>query len=122
MLLSDRLEFDDAHNAVRIARPFFNHLEVWPDLALADLRVAIEYDTTGRDGLEHVGQRETIDLRKDRMLRQVGWEVIRIRGGKLHPLGPWDINGAHVSRALVDRLIDRLRELRGDLIVDCYLR
>lgn len=122
MLLSERLEFDSSHNAVRVARPFFEHLEVWPDLALADLRVAIEYDTTGRDGLEHVGTREPIDRRKDRLLRQLGWEVIRIRCGKLQPIGPWDLQAAGVSAALIERVIDRLREVRGSLIVECYSR
>jgi hypothetical protein len=29
---------------------------VWPDLALAELRIAIEHDSTGRHGLEHVGE------------------------------------------------------------------
>jgi hypothetical protein len=106
-------------NAVRVARPFFTHLEVWPDIVLPDLRVAIEYDTTGRDGLEHVGRREAVDLRKDRLLRAAKWEVIRVRTGKLKALGPYDVVG---SGRVVDRVLDRLREARGHLIVDSYLR
>ena len=107
-------------NAVRVPRPFFTHLEVWPDIVLPDLRVAIEYDTTGRDGLEHVGKRELVDLRKDRLLRAAHWEVIRVRTGKLKPIGPYDVHGG-TSGATVDRLLDSLREIRGDLIVNAWL-
>ncbi len=120
--LLDRLEFDPAHNAVKVARPFFDHVEVWPDLVLADLRVAIEYDSTGRHGLEHVGRREHVDRRKDRALRHAGWEVVRIRTGKLHELGPHDIVTSGVTGRLFDRLLDRLRELRGELLVEAYRR
>ncbi|MET4782739.1 zinc-ribbon domain-containing protein [Glaciihabitans sp. UYNi722] len=120
--LTDRLALDFGCNAVKVARPFFTHIEVWPDIVMPELRVAIEYDTTGRDGLEHVGQREQTDLRKDRMLRAAGWEVVRIRCGKLQPLGPYDLVASGVSIALIDRLLDRLGEIRGDLIVSAYLR
>ncbi|CAN5307601.1 hypothetical protein BH09ACT5_BH09ACT5_00230 [soil metagenome] len=106
------------HNAVRVARPFFTHLEVWPDLVLPDLRVAVEYDTTGRDGLEHVGKREAVDIRKDRLLRAAKWEVVRVRTGKLKAIGPYDVVG---SARTVDRVLDRLREIRGDLIVNAWL-
>ena len=116
--LADRLPLVQ-FNAVRVARPFFTHLEVWPDILLPDLRVAIEYDTTGRDGLEHVGRREAVDLRKDRLLRGANWEVIRVRTGKLKALGPYDVVG---SSRVVDRVIDRMREIRGDLIVDAWMR
>lgn len=119
--LAARLTFEGGLNAVRTAQPFFAHLEVWPDILIPELMVAIEYDSTGRDGLEHVGTREQVDRRKDRLLRRTGWEVVRVRGGKLHPLGPFDVTGTTVSGTLVDRVVDRLREIRGDLIVDCYL-
>ena len=120
--LDDALAFTPALTAVRTRQPFFTHLEVWPDIILDELRVAIEYDTTGRDGLEHVGRRETSDKRKDALLRQVGWEVIRVRTGKLQPLGPFDVQSSTVSKVLVTRVLDRLRDIRGSLIVDCYLR
>ena len=119
--LAARLSFEPGLNAVRVARPFFTHLEVWPDIVLSDLRVAIEYDTTGREGVEHVGCREDVDRRKDRMLRAAGWEVIRIRSGKLRPLGPHDIAASGVTAKLIDRVLDELRVIRGDLIVNCYL-
>lgn len=120
--LADRLEFTGGMTAVRTRHPFFDHLEVWPDIVLPELKVAIEYDSTGRDGLEHVGRREHVDLRKDRAARAVGWEVIRIRSAKLQPLGPHDVQASTVSERLISRIIDELRVIRGDLIVDCYLR
>ncbi|TXN32052.1 zinc-ribbon domain-containing protein [Lacisediminihabitans profunda] len=119
--LASRLAVDLAPNAVRVPRPFFNHIEVWPDIVIAELRVAIEYDTTGRDGLEHVGRREQTDRRKDRLLRAAGWEVIRVRCGKLQPIGPHDIQASGVSATLIERVLDELREVRGDLIVNSYL-
>lgn len=121
-MLAARLDVDVSLNAVRVRQPFFERLEVWPDIPIPELKVAIEYDTTGRDGLEHVGRREETDRHKDRLLRQVGWEVVRIRCGKLQLLGPYDIAAPGVSGALIARLIDRLGDIRGDLIVRSYLR
>lgn len=120
--LSEALHFTPGMTAVRTGQPFFTHLEVWPDIIIDELRVAIEYDTTGRDGLEHVGRRETTDKRKDALLRRSGWEVIRIRTGTLQPLGEFDLKASTISGALISRLLDRLRDIRGALIVDCYLR
>src|SRR5690606_33928097 len=121
-LLHERLEFTPERNAVRVGRPFFDHLEVWPDIVIPELAVAVEYDTTGRDGLEHVGRREDVDRRKDRLLREAGWEVVRVRVGRLRELGPHDVLAAGVSAKLIDRILDGLRAARGDLIVDCYVR
>lgn len=121
--LADRLEFTGDLNAIRVKQPFFNHLEIWPDIVLPELRVAIEYDTLGRDSLEHVGRREVVDRRKDRMLRSTGWDVVRVRCGKLQPLGPHDVHSSgSITGKLIDRIVDRLRSVRGDLIVNCYLR
>jgi hypothetical protein len=120
--LAERLALDLTPNAVRLGRPFFDHLEAWPDILLPELRVAIEYDTTGRHGLEHVGPREQVDRRKDRALRGAGWEVLRVRTGRLLPLGPFDVVAAGVSRRLYPRLLDALREIRGPFLVDAYLR
>ncbi|WP_244250445.1 hypothetical protein [Rathayibacter festucae] len=121
-LLAERLEFEPGSTAVRLSRPFFEHLEAWPDIVLSELRVAIEYDSTGRHGLEHVGHREEADRRKDRALRAVGWEVVRVRTGRLPPLGPHDVLASGVSAGLVDRLLDELREIRGSLLVDAWAR
>ncbi|MFZ7087870.1 hypothetical protein [Curtobacterium sp. RRHDQ10] len=120
--LAARLEHTEGMNAVRLARPFHDHVEAWPDIVLPELQVAIEYDSTGRHGLEHVGRREDSDRRKDRALRAVGWEVVRIRTGKLEPLGPWDLQTSGLTRQTIPRLLDVLREIRGPLFVDAYLR
>ncbi|RFA07485.1 hypothetical protein B7R21_14925 [Subtercola boreus] len=121
--LAERLDIDlRAANAVEVRRPFFAHREVWPDIVLAELKVAIEYDTIGKFGLEHVGTREATDRRKDRLLREAGWEVIRVRCGRLQPLGGFDLVAGGVTASLIERILERLREIRGDLIVNAYLR
>lgn len=119
--LFSRVSMTAGLNAVRVARPFFDHLEVWPDILLPELRIAVEYDSTGRHGLEHVGKRADADRRKDRALRAAKWEVVRIRTGKLEPLGPYDLQLPVWSRNRLDRLIDTLRHIRGPLLVDPYL-
>lgn len=108
-------------NAVRIRRPFFDHLEVWPDILIPELRIAIEYDSPGRFGLEHVGKRETADRRKDRALRAAAWEVVRIRTGHLQKLGPHDLQLTTLGKHGTGRLLDTLRNIRGPLLVDAYL-
>jgi hypothetical protein len=120
--LGTRLDLDLSLNAVGVSRPFFDRREVWPDIVLAELCVAIEYDTIGRFGLEHVGPREDTDRRKDRLLRAAGWEVVRIRCGKLVPIGPHDLVASGVTDTLIDRILETLREIRGDLFVNAYLR
>ncbi|MFE1646848.1 zinc-ribbon domain-containing protein [Microbacterium sp. P01] len=120
--LTARLAVTHGMNAVKVGRPFFRHREVWPDILLPELRVVIEYDTPGRHGLEHVGQREVADRRKDTLLRASGWEVVRVRTGRLEPLGPHDLQLASVGKRGVEMLIDVLRDVRGPLMVDAYLR
>ncbi|PZE60456.1 hypothetical protein DEJ24_06995 [Curtobacterium sp. MCPF17_001] len=120
--LRERLDLTFEHTAIRLDRPLHDHVEVWPDIILPELRVAIEYDSTGRHGLEHVGSREESDRRKDRATRAVGWEVVRIRTGRLPVLGPWDLQESGVSGRTIDRLVDVLREIRGPLFVDAYAR
>jgi len=120
--LAARLDVSLDANAVRVAKPFHAHLEVWPDILIPELKVAIEYDTTGRHGLEHVGPREESDRRKDRLLRAVGWEVVRVRCGKLQPIGPFDVSAGGVTDAVVDRILGRLGEIRGELFVAAYRR
>lgn len=120
--LHERLEFTPGMNAVRVGRPFFSHLEVWPDIVIPELRVAVEYDSTGRHGLEHVGRREDADKRKDRILRSAGWEVVRMRTGTLQPIGPHDLRVGGVTKRSVELLLDTLAGIRGELIVAAYLR
>ncbi len=109
-------------NAIRLRNPFFDHLEVWPDILIPELRIAVEYDTLGRHGLEHVGRREAVDRRKDRAIRASGWEVVRVRIGRLSPIGPYDLALGSDSNRLPALLIDRFRDIRGPLLVDAYLR
>ncbi|TQK17539.1 putative zinc ribbon protein [Microbacterium sp. SLBN-154] len=108
------------HTAVRVSRPFFEHREVWPDLVLPELRIAVEYDTIGRFGLEHVGAREDSDRRKDRLLREAGWEVVRLRSGKLEKLGPYDLQITTAGPRTVGLLLDAFRGIRGPLLIDAY--
>jgi very-short-patch-repair endonuclease len=120
--LARRFEFDLSLNAIAVARPFFDRHEVWPDIVIPELRVAVEYDTVGRHGLEHVGPKEESDRRKDRALRAVGWEVVRIRCGKLRPIGPYDLAASGVTGRLIGRVEDALALIRGELIVSSYRR
>lgn len=107
---------------MRVRTPFFERLEVWPDLVIAEFALAVELDTVGRNADEHVGRRELVDRRKDRLLRAVGWEVIRLRMRPLSPLGPHDLVIRSVSGAAVDALVDRMGEVRGELLVAAYRR
>jgi len=120
--LAERLEFTAGLNAVRVTRPFFEHVEVWPDIVIPELRIAVEYDSTGRHGLEHVGTRQDADLRKDRALRSARWEVVRIRTGRLEKLGPWDLQVPGTGRKTLAALLDVFRSIRGELIVEAYRR
>lgn len=61
--LFSRLTVTAGFNAIRTAWPFLDHVEVWPDILLAELRIAVEYDSVGKHGLEHVGRREDADRR-----------------------------------------------------------
>ena len=121
-LLAERLEVDLSLTAVRTRTPFFGRREVWPDIVIAELGIAIELDTIGRNADEHVGRREVADRRKDRLLAEVGWSVIRMRCRPLRALGPDDLEVAGVSRAAVDALIGRMIETRGALLVHAYAR
>lgn len=121
-LLADRLDVDLSANAVRVRTPFFDRVEVWPDILIPELALAIELDTIGRSGDEHVGRREAIDRRKDRLLREAGWEVIRLRVRPLEALGPHDLVVSGVSQRATEHLIDRIGEVRGELMVAAYRR
>lgn len=121
-LIADRLEVDLSCTAVRVRTPFFGRLEVWPDVIIPELAVAIELDTVGRNADEHVGRRERVDRRKDQLLREVGWHVIRVRCRPLRALGPDDLVVAGVSASAVDALIERVGDVRGPLFVQAYRR
>ena len=117
-----RLRVDLTPNAVRVRRPFFDRLEVWPDIVIPELAIAVELDTIGRNADGHVGRREATDRRKDRLLRDVGWEVVRLRVRPLRALGPFDLVVPGVSQRAIDALIDRIGDARGALFVEAYRR
>ena len=120
MLVAERLDVDLSPNAVRVRTPFFGKLEVWPDLVLPELAIAVEFDTIGRAADEHVGERERVDRRKDRLLAEVGWVVIRMRCRPLQALGPYDLVVPGVSARAADGLVDRMADARGELMVAAY--
>jgi very-short-patch-repair endonuclease len=118
VLLGERLRLHHRANAVRTARMFYGRQEVWPDILVAELRIAIEYDDPGRSGRAHRGLKEGSDQEKDAALREVGWEVIRIRGGGLPPLGPYSIACRSVTADVADQVVRLMRVIRGDSAVD----
>ena len=121
-LIAARLDVDLSCTAVRVRTPFFGRLEVWPDVIIPELAIAVELDTVGRNADEHVGRRERADRRKDQLLREAGWHVIRLRCRPLRALGPDDLVVAGVSATAVDALIERMGETRGALLVQAYRR
>lgn len=121
-LLAERLDVDVTPNAIRVRTPFFGKFEVWPDIVLPELGVAIEYDTNGRNSDEHIGERERADRRKDRLLEEVGWTVVRLRCRPLRQLNPWDVVVPGLSQSAVDSLVERIAALRGELFVAAYRR
>ncbi|MGR0320346.1 hypothetical protein [Agromyces sp. ZXT2-3] len=121
VLLGERIRLHHRANAVRTARMFHGRQEVWPDILVAELRVAIEYDDPGRSGRAHRGLKEGSDVEKDEALREVGWEVIRIRGGGLEPLGPYSIPCRGITPVVADEVVRLLRVIRGDAAVDALL-
>jgi very-short-patch-repair endonuclease len=120
-LLGERIRLPHRVNAIRISRTFYGMPEVWPDIIIPALRIAIEYDDPGRDRTAHRGLKEVSDLEKDAALAEVGWDVIRVRGGGLAELGPYSIVCTSITPALADRIIGLMRELRGDEAVDRIL-
>ena len=112
-LLEERIRIPRGVNRVRIARSFHGRNEVWPDIVIPALKVAIEYDSPGRGGDWHRGLREGSDLDKDAALREVGWEVIRVRTGRLQPLGRYSIQASGPTHTVADRIVELLSEIRG---------
>ena len=103
-------------------RPFFERLEVCPDIVIPEFAVAVELDTIGRNADEHVGRREATDRRKDQLLREVGWEVVRLRVKPLRALGPYDLVVPGMSQRAIDALVERIGDARGELFVAAYRR
>lgn len=120
-LLGERIRLHHRVNAVRIARMFYGRREVWPDIIVPSLRIAVEYDDPGRSRRAHRGLKEASDIDKDEALREVGWEVIRIRAGGLEPLGPFSVVCRTLTVGAVDEVVRLMREIRGDAAVDAIL-
>ncbi|MRG58334.1 hypothetical protein GE115_00360 [Agromyces sp. CFH 90414] len=121
-LLDERLVLHHRVNAVRIARTFHGRSEVWPDILVPQLRIAIEYDDPGRSRRAHLGLKEASDLDKDDALREVGWEVIRVRGGGLGPMGPYSVACRAITGDIADEVVRLMRTIRGDTAVDALTR
>lgn len=120
-LLGERIRLHHRVNAVRVARTFFGRTEVWPDIIVPQLRIAVEYDDPGRSRRAHLGLKEASDLEKDEALGEVGWRVIRVRGGGLGPLGPTSIVCARLTAEVADDVVAMMRRIRGDAAVDAIL-
>lgn len=114
VLLAERIRLPHRVNAVKINRTFYGKPEVWPDILVPALRIAIEYDDPGRDGTAHRGLKEASDREKDAALSEVGWEVIRVRAGGLDELGANSIVCSGVTAAVADRVIEHMRRIRGE--------
>ena len=121
MLLGERIRLHHGVNTVRIARTFFGRQEVWPDILVPQLRIAVEYDDPGRSRRAHKGLKEASDVEKDEALREVGWEVVRIRAGGLGALGPNSVVCNALTPAVVDEVVARMRRIRGDAAVDAIM-
>ena len=118
LLLGERIRLHHRVNAVHIARTFFGRREVWPDILVPQLRIAVEYDDPGRSRRAHLGLKEASDLEKDEALHEVGWAVIRIRAGGLESLGANSIVCRSLTPAVIDAVIERMRALRGVAAVE----
>ena len=121
ILLGERIRLHHGVNAVRIARTFYGRQEVWPDILVPQLRIAVEYDDPGRSRRAHLGLKEASDLDKDDALREVGWEVIRIRAGGLTAFGPYSVVCRTLTPAVVDEVVACMRRIRGDAAVDAIV-
>lgn len=117
-MLGERLRLHHRVNAVRTARMFYGQQEVWPDILIPQLRVAVEYDDPGRSRRAHLGLKEASDREKDEVLAEVGWEVVRVRAGGLESLGPNSVVCRTLSEAVADEVVRVIRRIRGDAAVD----
>ncbi|TFC04745.1 hypothetical protein E3O42_04385 [Cryobacterium adonitolivorans] len=122
MLLGERIRLPHRVNAIRISRTFYGKPEVWPDIIIPALKVAIEYDSPGREGTSHRGLKEASDREKDDALAEVGWAVIRVRTGGLAALGPYSIVCSGVTDSAVEEVVRLLGAIRGEEAVTALMR
>lgn len=83
------LPVDGTVNAVRIADDFFGKPMVHPDVLCPSIKLAIEYDGQVDNHLR-ASEREK-DSVKDELMREAGWEVIRVCAPKVRPLNAHDV-------------------------------
>ncbi|WP_395243227.1 hypothetical protein ACGGZK_13880 [Agromyces sp. MMS24-K17] len=117
-MLGARIRLNHRVNAIHIAGLFHGRREVWPDIIVPPLRIVVEYDDPGRTKLAHRGLSEASDLEKDDLLRDVGWEVIRIRAAGLGPIGPHHVVCARLTESVADEVVAIMRTIRGGPAVD----
>jgi very-short-patch-repair endonuclease len=117
-MLAERIQLNHRVNAIHIARTFHGRREVWPDIIVPQLRLTVEYDDPGRSRRAHRGLKAGTDSDKDEALREVGWDVIRVRAGGLGPLGPNSIVCTSLTESVADEVVSAMRRLRGDAAVD----
>lgn len=117
-LLGERIRLHHRVNSVRIAGTFYGREQVWPDIVVPELQIAVEYDDPGRSRRAHDGLRAASDREKDAALHEVGWEVIRIRAGGLGAISPTSIVCRALTVDVVDEVVSMMRRLRGDAAVD----
>jgi very-short-patch-repair endonuclease len=122
MLLGERIRLPHRVNAIRINRSFYGKPEVWPDIIIPALKVAIEYDSPGRAKTSHRGLKEVSDLEKDAALEEVGWAVLRVRADGLGPVGRYSIVCSQVSADLVEEILTMLAAIRGADAVATLMR
>ncbi|MGY4857829.1 hypothetical protein [Cryobacterium sp. AP23] len=122
MLLGERIRLPHRVNAIRINRSFYGKPEVWPDIIIPALKVAIEYDSPGRDKTSHRGLKEVSDREKDAALEEVGWAVIRVRADGLDPVGRYSIACSGVTAGLVEEVLTMLAAIRGEQALAALMR
>lgn len=82
-----------------------------PDFLVKESRVCIEFDP----GYTHTGGEED-DLRRNELLTDVGWVVVRLRTGGLPALGPYDVttDTSSFTVAAVAALVESVHDAIAD--------
>lgn len=87
--LMRHLPVDGTVNAIRIEDDFFGKPMVHPDVLCPSIKLAVEYDGAVENHLNPSSRAK--DAVKDSLLRDAGWEVIRICGKGVKPLSDHDL-------------------------------
>jgi len=80
---------------------------VYPDLIIPELKICVEYDPEW----SHYNSVER-DTRKDELLKQVGWEVIRVRIGSLSKINPHDVQASGPTIKAAREVAETIVKLR----------